>query len=117
MWTRAELKTRAKAALKGRYWESVAACLIVMAISVAASFVITLIPVINFFGSLAIVFFGILPLTVGLAFFMMQNRLGPPYLQNIFFAFYGSRYMKIVGAMAWQYLFVYVWSLIPSRAD
>jgi uncharacterized membrane protein len=35
-------------------------------------------------------------------------------MKNLFYAFNESRYMPIVAAMAWQYLFAFLWSLIPA---
>ena len=109
MWTRSELKAHAKAVLKGSYWEGVAAYLIVSAISGCAGFFGVVTP---FWGSFAIIIFLSLPLTVGLSFFFMQCQVAPPRLQNVFYSFEGGRYMKIVGAMAWMYLFLFLWSLI-----
>jgi uncharacterized membrane protein len=109
MWTRSELKQQAKAILRGSYWESVAAVLIVGAISSCAGLVGVIIP---FWGSIAVTIFLSLPLTVGLNFYFMQSQLAPPRIQNVFFPYEGGRLMKIVGAMAWMYLFVFLWSLI-----
>ena len=109
MWTRSELKVAAKTVLRGSYWESVAAVLIVGAISGCAGLVGVVIP---FWGSIAVTIFLSLPLTVGLNFFFMQNQIAPPRIQNVFFPFEGARFMKIVGAMAWMYLFIFLWSLI-----
>lgn len=114
MWTRTELKSNAKAALKNNYWECLAAYIIVLVINGAAACLGGLFPVLNFFISLAFVFFLGSPLTVGLYFFFRGNRIAPPNMRNLFYAFDGTRYMQIVGTMAWAYLFLYLWSLIPS---
>jgi uncharacterized membrane protein len=114
MWTRAELKSRAKAALKGRYWESVAAVLIFGVITVVGSLLVSWIPVLGYLLSLALTFFLINPMTVGLDFYFMQSRLASPVIGNLFFAFSGDRYSKIVGATAWKTLFLFLWALIPA---
>lgn len=116
MWTRAELKANAKNTLQHTFWECVAACVIVILISGAASYctvLLSFIPGINFLASWAIILFVSMPMTVGLYFFFMQARLAPPVLTNLFYAFDGRRFMKIVGAMAWWYLFLVLWSMIP----
>lgn len=114
MWTRTELKSNAKAALKNNYWECLAAYIIVLIINGVGACLGTLLPVLNLFTSLAFVFFLGFPLTVGLYFFFIGNRIAPPNMRNLFYAFDGTRYMQIVGAMAWAYLFQYLWSLIPT---
>jgi uncharacterized membrane protein len=64
------------------------------------------------FGGIAAALFLSLPLSVGLCFFFMQTQVAPPRTQNIFYPFEGGRYLKIVGSMAWMYLFLVLWSLI-----
>lgn len=108
MWTRAELKQNAKAVLKYSYWEGVVACLIFTGISLGVGLVASILPL----GPLAGTLFVMLPLSVGLNYFFMQNQVAPPVINNIFFPFRGDRYMKITGAMAWMYLFNTLWSLI-----
>jgi uncharacterized membrane protein len=110
MWTRKELKTTAKDVLRNCYWECVAAYLIVIGITLAASFIGMQIPFVSF----ASLLFLSAPLSVGLCYFYIQNRYAPTQMKNLFFAFNGTHYMKIVGKMAWMYLFLYLWSLIPS---
>jgi uncharacterized membrane protein len=62
----------------------------------------------------AISIFLTLPMSVGLFFFYMQVRLYQPVMKNIFYPFNEYHYMNIVAAMAWQYLFIFLWSLIPA---
>lgn len=113
MWIRAELKQRAKEVLRLNYWESLVGVIIAVVMIYAVSLFSGLIFIVIFAASFLGVLFVILPLTVGLNAFFMKNRLAPPDLRNLFYAFGGSRYMKIVGAMAWMYLFTFLWSLIP----
>lgn len=111
MWARSELKGQAKTVLRGSYWESVAAVIIVGIISGVAGMAGMIVP---FWGTIAATIFLSLPLTVGLNFFFMQSQIAPPALRNVFYPFEGGRFMKIVGAMAWMYLFILLWSLIAG---
>ena len=108
MWIRAELKAKAKKVLRHSYWEGVVAYLIFGGISLGVALIGSFLPL----GSIAGTFFVLLPLTVGLNYFYMQNQVAPPVINNIFFPFNNSRYMKISGAMAWMYLFTTLWSMI-----
>jgi uncharacterized membrane protein len=110
MWTRAELKSKAKAVLRNSYWESIVAVIILGAISIGAALVAYFIP----FGSIFAMLFLTFPMTVGLNFFFMQNQIAPSRIPNIFYPFNSGRYMNIVGAMAWMYLFTCLWSLISA---
>jgi uncharacterized membrane protein len=109
MWTRAELKTNAKAVLRNSYWDCFAANLIFIGISIGVTLVSMIVPTL---GSIAGTLFVLLPLSVGLNYFYMQNQVAPPLLSNIFYPFKSGRYMKITGSMAWMYLFTVLWSLI-----
>ena len=114
MWTRKELKSNAKIVLKRSYWESLAAYIISIVLVGVASSLIAFIPVLGGFGSLAVSIFLASPITVGLYYYILQTRQSRPVIRNIFFAFNEVRYMPVVGAMAWQYLFMFLWSLIPA---
>jgi uncharacterized membrane protein len=102
MWTRSELKANAKNVLKHCYWDGVLLTLICGIVSYIGSLMVGIVAV----------FFLSLPLTVGLNYFYMQAQVAPSRLQNVFYPFEGGRYLKIVGAMAWMYLFITLWSLI-----
>ena len=108
MWTTGELKSRARLALAHSYWEGVVVVLLIGLISGAIS-VVAFIPL----APLAAVFFLSAPLTVGLCFYFMRSRTSEPVVKNMFFPFQANIYMKIVGAMAWKYLFLFLWLLIP----
>ncbi len=114
MWTRTELKANARIVLKRTYWESLVAYIITFVIISAASSLIAFIPFINFFGSIGVSLFLAFPLTVGLYFFYLRARTSQPHMKNLFFAFNERNYMTVVAAMAWQYLFTFLWSLIPA---
>lgn len=108
MWTRAELKENAKMILQRSYWESFVAYLVYGAISIGCSLIAYVVP----FGSILGTLFLILPLSVGLNFFFMQNQIAPSKMPSIFYAFRSGAYIKIVGSMAWMYLFLVLWSMI-----
>lgn len=108
MWTRAELKTNAKSVLRHSYWEGVVVYLIFIGISIGVGMIGSIIPL----GTIAGTVFVMLPLSVGLNYFFMQNQVATAEINNVFYAFTGGRYMKITGAMAWMYLFTMLWSLI-----
>jgi uncharacterized membrane protein len=112
MWSRAELKENAKAVLRHSYWEGVVAYLIIGAISLGVSFIASLLSFVVPFTGVIATLFVMLPLSVGLNYFYMQNQVAPPVIGNVFFPFKGGRYMKITGAMAWMYLFSVLWSMI-----
>ncbi|MEL4105389.1 DUF975 family protein [Oscillospiraceae bacterium WX1] len=112
MWTREELKQNAKAVLRATYWETFVAYLIMMAISFAGGLMVSFIPGLAGLSSIALNIFVTLPLSVGMSFFLLQNRLAPPVIRNLFVPFESGYYWKVVGAMAWMYLFIFLWSLI-----
>ena len=91
MWTRAELKSNAKAVLQNSYWESVVAVLVVGAISIGASLIAYFVP----FGGALTTIFLMLPLGVELNFFFIQNQIAPSRMQNIFHVFKSGGYMCI----------------------
>lgn len=107
MWTRAELKQRAKDVLRKNYWYGVVVVLIYIGITVGATVIV------RFAGAAATIFLTY-PLLVGMYYYFMQSRNADyTKVSNIFYAFDGSRYLKIVGAMAWQLLFLFLWAFVP----
>ena len=52
------------------------------------------------------------PITVGSSKYFLNNRFGYGTIENIFYAFKGGYYLKIVGAMAWRALFTFLWTLL-----
>lgn len=114
MWTRSELKSNAKLVLKRSYWECLVSLIIASVIASGASSLFAFLPVIGGLGSVAVNIFLSFPLAVGLSCFFIRVRFSPPVLKNLFYAFNEKRYMNIVAAMAWHYLFIFLWSLIPA---
>ena len=114
MWTRTELKQNAKNTLRTSYWESLAVILLSGIVAGVASLIVSFIPLLNVFSPTALVIFVSMPLSVGMYFFFMQARLAPPVVRYLFHSFESGHYMSIVGAMAWMYLFLFLWSVLPS---
>lgn len=73
-------------------------------------------PVVYVMGIVASVFIGG-PLCVGLYKYYMESRLREPDYGEVFSAFHGQRYTKVMGAMAWMLLFVTLWSLPYTVAN
>lgn len=140
MWTRKELKQRAKDALRGHYWLALAAVLVVSVIAVictnasqmlfglntsfnvisqAASgeemLVLLMEKAPSIFGSyivsLLVTIFFMYPLTVGLVSFFIRAARGEHSLSNIWSGFKGN-YKNVVWTIFKRDLFVYLWSLL-----
>lgn len=57
-------------------------------------------------------FFVTYPMEVGSSRYFINAHQNHGEISDIFYAFKSLRYLKIVGAMAWQALFVFLWSLL-----
>lgn len=140
MWTRATLKTRAKNVLFQTYWISFAVCLLAgiivggvrAGININNSYgsgsgfneiwrhpIVTTI-VFGLLGAAAIVgtaiglvyaFFVGNPVRVGMSHFFLSSRKGNVDFPKMFYAFKAGQYMDIVKAMAWRFLFTFLWLL------
>lgn len=140
MWTRKDLKLRAKDALRGHYWLALAAVLVTSvlavictnasqmvfgvnasmdAISQAASpeemlmLLIEKAPSISgsYVISLLVSIFFLYPLSVGLVSFFIRAAKGEHSLSNIWSGFKGN-YKNVVWTIFKRDLFVYLWSLL-----
>ena len=49
---------------------------------------------------------------MGSSKYFVRLHDGGDNVTDVFYSFKGAHYLKIVGAMAWQYLFVFLWSLL-----
>ncbi len=78
------------------------------AIIIAAFFIASIVIAISVVFS----FFVTNPISVGKAKYFLNSREGRGNIADLFFAFNGSRYIGIVGAMAWRVLFTWLWSLL-----
>jgi len=134
MWTRAELKDRAKDVLRGRYWKSFLVSLVIVLISegsavtfrkdgesaynyfnnINPAFVISVlgISVTVFAISIIVALFLFNPLEVGGRRYYVQSA---QYFDNrrcFRFAFDENNYISIVGAMALKSLYLFLWTLL-----
>jgi len=134
MWTRAELKDRAKMVLKQNYWKGVLAYLIYNAIYGAVFFVlyicaiiavvvvviasaqsvpaVVICVIICFVIMIAILIVTVYPVIVGLYKYFIEASVFKPDLKNVLFAFKDGNFFYILKAMLWEYLFVFLWSLL-----
>ena len=136
MWTRAELKTNAKAALSRFYWMAFAVCLVYQAIAGfigSGSYLINLtvnfgetganLPPAVLMGiliaaialavvSLAVSFLVMNPLAVGMLRYFMESRNFKSDFSTLFYGFTGGRYWKVVKVMAVMTLKVLLWTMM-----
>lgn len=74
--------------------------------------IIGFIAVIGFTIGLVYTLFVVKPVLVGKARFFLSNRKGNTDFVNLFYAFKNGKYLNIVKAMAWRYLFTFLWTLL-----
>ena len=127
MWTRVELKSRAKEALRQKYWMGFAVCFIagiIMAIpstinqyfNMIALFAQTELPA-KLIGSFAIIFilfsvFVANVLSVGIARYFLQSREVECDVGLLFFGFRRGSYINVAKTMFFRDLFIGLWSLL-----
>ncbi len=113
MWTRAELKGRAKAGLKQYYWYGVQMILAEGAIAGGASLVVSIIPLVNFVASPVIALFVVNVLIVGLYGYFVRSAETESNagIDTLFGGFKGN-YMNVVATMFFKGLFQFLWSLL-----
>jgi uncharacterized membrane protein len=134
MWTRAELKERAKLVLKQNYWTGVLAYLIYNAIVGVIVFVIYIgmfvallavtfstnnsvpaiitVSSIGFVLIMAILLVTAIPMAVGLTKYFNEASLFKTDFKNLLFAFNDGNFPHILGAMLWNSLFTFLWALL-----
>jgi uncharacterized membrane protein len=61
-------------------------------------------------------FFFLSIMNVGICYFYINNQNDKPSIKKILYPFKKGRYKKVLGAMAWKYFFLLLWSLIPIFA-
>ncbi|HHT17776.1 MAG TPA: DUF975 family protein [Papillibacter sp.] len=113
-WTRAELKSRAKAVLRLTYWQSFLGLLLYNAIIFAASMLIRENSVVSSSTSTLVTALLILPLDVGICAFFLRNRLSAPSIPTLFYSFNRYAYGGVVASMLWRMLFTSLWALLPA---
>lgn len=107
-WTRAQLKTEAKAHFRANYGSSVLFFFLLVLVAAGSGGAGFLIPVA---GGIVAEIFLILPLAVSAARFALDNRESPAELERFVFCF-KSNYVNILKTMFMMSLFVFLWSLI-----
>lgn len=139
MWTRSELKARAKASIKANYWQCLLVCIIIAIlagnfISVQYNvnyheFYLNIGSSTSYFNrtlmiltTLAAVTLGILgiiyrifilnPLSVGKVRFFLENREEPSTLDTLLFTFRQKDYLNIVAILFLSDLFIFLWSFL-----
>lgn len=113
MWTRAELKGRAKAGLKQYYWYGVLMVLAQGAIAGGASLVASVIPLVNFVAGPVVSLFVVNVLTVGFYnYFIQSTETGRNAGIDALFSGFKGNYMNVVATMFFKGLFQFLWSLL-----
>ncbi len=125
MWTRRELKTRAKAELKNYYWAAVGFLILAIILSVIIGLIplplhviLFFIPIIGWACSGIIIglinTFLIAPISVGEFSYFTRNEEAPrsAKLGELFHCFHGGRYGTAVSCMFFKWLFESLWSLL-----
>lgn len=108
MWTRTDLKNRAKANLNDKYWTAFIVILIVVGIEMAVGALSSFIPFISLL---------VMPvISVGVVRWYSRNREAPvtPAVDMVFSLFRDNNYGRTLGSMLWMYLFLFLWGLLAS---
>lgn len=101
MKSRKEIKTLAKSAFRSRYWLCVLSLFLFSLITSSSSFT----------GILMIILIG--PLTAGINSFFIQVQQGREVSAGTMFVDgFGQNFGRKIGAYWWQFLFVWLWSLL-----
>jgi uncharacterized membrane protein len=128
MWTNNELKTKARGVLKRNYWQGVAVHLIFFLVISAVEYLLSRSAefyvartangrhamVLYYLFLLFELILVLMPLNVGICAFFMRSRNDMPRIGNLTYAFRDKRYLKVVGAMAWQMLFFFLWFIVTD---
>ena len=139
MWTRSELKARAKASIKANYWQCLLVCIVIAVlagnfISVEYNldyqeFTLNLGSLTSYYnrpllilsllsasllGILGIIYniFILNPLNVGKARYFLENREEPSSMEALLFTFRQKDYFNIVAIMFMCNLFIFLWTLL-----
>ncbi len=110
MWTRGMLKFHARRYLEHSYWTAFAVALI---------FAVCMPPFFLGFsrgrgiGGVLLSIFIFMPFEVGVQRFYVQSVLRPDCdIGEVFYAFRGSRYLNVVGALLLRSVLVFLWTLL-----
>lgn len=138
MWTRAELKTRAKLSLKGTYWTAFGAALVpaliasapigvlygIVAVStvlmgvaagsskVAMTTGMVVLMAVFLVIVLASIFLLMLPMEAGITNYFNRAAMRRGRFQDVFYSFRDGHYPAVTGTLALQAVKVFLWSLL-----
>lgn len=114
MWTRAELKSRAKEGLKNYYWNGVLAVFVQGLLVFAVSLIVKLIPFVSIILSPLTTIFVINVIAVGLASYFIKSTRNQEDagVGELFHGFQGGGYMHVVCVQFFRSLFTFLWSLL-----
>lgn len=107
MWTRSDLKNRAKANLNDKYWPAFIVILIIIGIEIVVG-ALSFIPFISLL---------VMPvISVGVVRWYSRNREAAvtPAVDIVFSLFKDNNYGRTLGGMLWMYLFLFLWGLLAS---
>ena len=108
MWTRIDLKNRAKANLTNKYWTAFIVVLIIIGIEIAVGALASVIPFVSLL---------VMPvISVGVVRWYSRSREAPatPAIDIVFSLFRDNNYGRTLGSMLWMYLFLFLWGLLAS---
>lgn len=108
MWTRSDLKDKAKANLTKKYWTAFIVILILFGIELALGTIGAFIPFVTLL---------VMPvISVGVVRWYSRNReaQATPAIDNVFSLFRDNNYGRTLGSMLWMYLFLFLWGLLAS---
>lgn len=128
MWTRGELKDRAKELLKSNYWLALAVTMVVGIItrggniaelayqesfSIEMAIILLFLFVVLSIIGLVFTIFAINPILVGKNRFFMESREKKSNFMVLFYSFKsGNQYINIVKTLFFQNLFIFLWLLL-----
>lgn len=136
MWSRTELKTNAKTAIKRYYWVAVAVCIVYTVVSGMQTGFLTadqITKIVSQFGiqsaqdiaeltksyemwtsiiGLLVMIFVFNPIIVGANRYFMESRSFKSSFKSLFFAFKGGRYIKIVKVMLIRDAKILLWTCL-----
>lgn len=110
MWTRSELKEKAKTIVHGNYW-TIVGILVLFSVIESVFTAFSAIPIVGSVLAVAVSIFATLPITVSEVRFALNNRNGSGSINDITYAFKNS-YMNQVCVMFMMSLFVCLWTLL-----
>lgn len=139
MWTRSELKARAKASIKANYWQCLLVCIILailagnfisvkynidynqfyLSLGSSTSYFNRTLMTLSVITATALGFIGLIyeifilaPLSVGKVRYFLENREEPSRIDTILFTFRQKDYLNIVAILFLRGLFIFLWTLL-----